>query len=35
VQFRYDEEKKKIEVTGTWVSGEKVYPSKMQTEPRP
>jgi N-acetylglucosamine-6-phosphate deacetylase len=25
VQFRYDAEEKKIEVTGTWISGERVY----------
>jgi N-acetylglucosamine-6-phosphate deacetylase len=31
VQFRFDEEKKRIEVTGTWVSGQRVYP---HTEPR-
>jgi N-acetylglucosamine-6-phosphate deacetylase len=31
VQFRFDEEGKRIEVTGTWVSGERVYP---QPEPR-
>ena len=31
VQFRFDEESKRIEVTGTWMSGERVY---THTEPR-
>ncbi len=32
VQFRFDEESKRIEVTGTWMSGERVY---THTEPQP